>query len=173
MNKKGQAAMEFLMTYGWAILAAIIAIGALAWFGVFRPSVPETCTISAPFSCGEDTSVTVTDSVLRLRLGGGMENYNIVSIVVPNCEPDIAGAGLFVQFDGAPLVVQAGQNVVIDFPCAADNIPDVAGAQFRTPITITYTTATGARNLVSAGNLVRRTDDGNQPVLASALVAAP
>lgn len=34
-NKKGQAAMEFLMTYGWAILAAIIAIGVLAYFGVF------------------------------------------------------------------------------------------------------------------------------------------
>ena len=28
-NKKGQAAMEFLMTYGWAILAAIIVIGVL------------------------------------------------------------------------------------------------------------------------------------------------
>jgi len=36
-HKKGQAAMEFLMTYGWAILAAIIAIGVLAYFGVFTP----------------------------------------------------------------------------------------------------------------------------------------
>ena len=34
-NKRGQAAMEFLMTYGWAILAAITAIGVLAYFGVF------------------------------------------------------------------------------------------------------------------------------------------
>jgi hypothetical protein len=32
-NKKGQAAMEFLMTYGWAILIAIIAIAALIAFG--------------------------------------------------------------------------------------------------------------------------------------------
>lgn len=35
MNNKSQAAMEFLMTYGWAILAAIIAIGVLAYFDVF------------------------------------------------------------------------------------------------------------------------------------------
>lgn len=28
-------AMEFLMTYGWAILVAIIAIGILTYFGVF------------------------------------------------------------------------------------------------------------------------------------------
>jgi uncharacterized protein (UPF0333 family) len=36
MKTKGQAAMEFLMTYGWAILAAIIVIGVLAIY--FRPS---------------------------------------------------------------------------------------------------------------------------------------
>ena len=30
MIKRGQAAMEFLMTYGWAILVAIIVIGVLA-----------------------------------------------------------------------------------------------------------------------------------------------
>ena len=34
-KKKGQAAMEFLMTYGWAILAALIAIGVLVYFKVF------------------------------------------------------------------------------------------------------------------------------------------
>ena len=34
MNKKGQATIEFLMTYGWAFMAAIIAIGILAYFGV-------------------------------------------------------------------------------------------------------------------------------------------
>lgn len=35
--KKGQMALEFLMTYGWAILSAIIVIGVLAYFGVFSP----------------------------------------------------------------------------------------------------------------------------------------
>lgn len=36
-KKKGQAGMEFFMTYGWAIMAALIAIGVLAYFGVFDP----------------------------------------------------------------------------------------------------------------------------------------
>ena len=30
--------MEFLMTYGWAILVLMVAIGALAYFGVLNPS---------------------------------------------------------------------------------------------------------------------------------------
>lgn len=52
MDKRGQAAMEFLMTYGWAILAAIIAIGVLAYFGVFSPSrlVGSVGALNAPFN---------------------------------------------------------------------------------------------------------------------------
>jgi len=53
--KKGQAAMEFLMTYGWAILVVLAAIGALAYFGVLSPDrfMPSKCMISGGFSCVE------------------------------------------------------------------------------------------------------------------------
>ena len=45
--KKGQAALEFLMTYGWAILVVLIVIGALAYFGVLDPKrfLPEKCEL--------------------------------------------------------------------------------------------------------------------------------
>jgi hypothetical protein len=50
MKKKGQAAMEFLMTYGWAILVVLGAIAALAYFGVLSPQklLPERTTFAAP-----------------------------------------------------------------------------------------------------------------------------
>lgn len=35
--KKGQAAIEFLFTYGWAILVVLAAIGTLAYFDVISP----------------------------------------------------------------------------------------------------------------------------------------
>jgi len=41
--KKAQAAMEYLMTYGWAILIVIVVVAALYAMGVFRigaPAVP-------------------------------------------------------------------------------------------------------------------------------------
>ncbi len=34
--RKGQAAMEFLMTYGWAILIVIVVVAALYALGVFQ-----------------------------------------------------------------------------------------------------------------------------------------
>ena len=36
MMKKGQAAMEYLMTYGWAILIIVVVVAALYAMGVFK-----------------------------------------------------------------------------------------------------------------------------------------
>jgi hypothetical protein len=53
MNKKAQAAMEFLMTYGWAILVVLVVIGSLAYFGVLSPTalLPEKCFMPIGLSC--------------------------------------------------------------------------------------------------------------------------
>ena len=51
--KKSQAAMEFLMTYCWAILVVLAAIAALAYFGVLSPEkfLPEKCVLSPGLAC--------------------------------------------------------------------------------------------------------------------------
>ncbi|HIH22410.1 TPA: hypothetical protein HA238_01650 [Candidatus Micrarchaeota archaeon] len=51
-SPKGQAAMEYLMTYGWAILVIVIVIAALLFLNPFK--APETCLFQQPgFSCSE------------------------------------------------------------------------------------------------------------------------
>ncbi|MEM4260618.1 MAG: hypothetical protein QXG00_05260 [Candidatus Woesearchaeota archaeon] len=59
MIKKGQAAMEFLMTYGWAILVVLAAIAALAYFGVLDPGklLPERCSFPAGTDCTDKASI--------------------------------------------------------------------------------------------------------------------
>ena len=51
--KKGQAALEFLMTYGWAILVVLVSIGALAYFGVLSPEkfLPAKCILQSGITC--------------------------------------------------------------------------------------------------------------------------
>ncbi len=51
--KRGQAALEFLTTYGWAFLVILVMIGALAYFGVLSPQkfLPERCTFSPGVIC--------------------------------------------------------------------------------------------------------------------------
>ena len=47
-KRKGQAAMEYLMTYGWAILAVVIVGGVLYYYGVFEPDLPDQGCPNAP-----------------------------------------------------------------------------------------------------------------------------
>ena len=66
-NKKGQAALEFLMTYGWAILAAIIVIGALGSYFYFNQGASTNVFVNAPFY-GVSAQATVTDSLLKIEV---------------------------------------------------------------------------------------------------------
>ena len=61
--RKAQAAMEFLMTYGWALLVVLIVIGVLMYSGFVDTSnlLPEKCTLSISVKC-IDYSVK-TDSI--------------------------------------------------------------------------------------------------------------
>lgn len=90
-QKKGQAAMEFLMTYGWAILVVLIAIGALAYFGVLNPGrfLPTSCTIMPGVSC-EDFVVDYVDGTndaITLNLRNGIGD-DITSVGINITEPD-------------------------------------------------------------------------------------
>lgn len=68
MFRKAQAAMEFLMTYGWAILVVLVAIGALAYFGVLSPGdvLPDKCTGSPGLDCVE-VSIMGTNVTFLVR----------------------------------------------------------------------------------------------------------
>ena len=74
MFKTAQAAMEFLMTYGWAILVVLVVIGALSYFGVLSPAtlLPEKCAFPVSVSCVDHT-VSGTGITLMLQNGAGRD----------------------------------------------------------------------------------------------------
>lgn len=91
MPKKAQAAMEFLMTYGWAILVVLVAVGALAYFGVLSPDnfLPNRCTLPAGVACIDHEATNFLGAgfgeiyvALRNGLGYDMQT---VSISVSDC----------------------------------------------------------------------------------------
>ncbi len=57
---KGQVALEFLTTYGWALLVIGVMIGAISYFGILDPSTltPSSCTTGAELRCMD---YTITD----------------------------------------------------------------------------------------------------------------
>lgn len=55
LNKKGQAAVEFLSTYGWALLAVLLAVGVLGYFNFLDVGryVSERCELGTQIQCVE------------------------------------------------------------------------------------------------------------------------
>lgn len=83
--KRGQAAMEFLMSYGWAILVVLAAISALAYFGVLDPhrTVPETCIFFPGISC-DDYKVDTNGITLVITNGLGKDLESVSVSVLGN-----------------------------------------------------------------------------------------
>ena len=81
---KGQAAMEYLMTYGWAILVIVIVLAVLLFLNPFK--APETCLFQQPgFSCSEVLPIVYTDGgqtfvsmKLANKLGQNVKIHEVV-----------------------------------------------------------------------------------------------
>tara|TARA_Y100000031_G_scaffold47194_1_gene53765 strand:+ start:3907 stop:4353 length:447 start_codon:yes stop_codon:yes gene_type:complete len=84
-SKKSQAAMEFLMTYGWAILVVLAAIAALAYFGVLSPEkiLPSKCLLETGFTCiSNKIEPTKSTIIFSNSLGRTVE---ITSVDIGGC----------------------------------------------------------------------------------------
>ena len=147
MERKGQAAMEFLMTYGWAILAAIIAIGVLAYFGVFSPGkfTPSATVVNPPFYANAWNMLNGAGTVsLELKNNGGETlTVNNVAVAVTDgaagCTPT-----------GSLGSVAPSATITAILTCTT---MDAAGQPFKGDITITYIKSGSNLNLTSTGTI--------------------
>ena len=137
MVKRGQAAMEFLMTYGWAILVVLIAIGALAYFGVLSPDkfLPSKCTLPAGIACA--------DFKIDSKIGTG----GTVSIVLRN-GLGFDASGIIVSASGctspAATTLNNGEQKKFDLtPCSLDDLTSgtdlVSGSKYNGQVNVSYT----------------------------------
>ncbi|MFH0737527.1 MAG: hypothetical protein V1827_02430 [Candidatus Micrarchaeota archaeon] len=100
---RGQAAVEYLTTYGWALLALVIVIAILVSTGIFSPSylVAEECSFGNNLKCEAAVfnSGPVTD--VRFSLFNGLPyKVKVVSVNLQTAEG--------ISVDGFP------QNIELD-----------------------------------------------------------
>ena len=131
MNR-GQAALEYLVTYGWAILAIVIIAGVLWYLGVFNPAKfagEKQCGGFTAFTCQDFTvspGGTLT-MVLNNKVGGSVTGV------------DIDGAGTCV-----PTAVAANANTTCT-SAAAYIIAGTTGTSFNEKtVNVTYTDSRSA-----------------------------
>lgn len=165
-NKKAQAAMEFLMTYGWAILVVLLAIGALAYFGVLDPSrlLPESTTFPAPISNVDRALIDDVENSAEIAF---INNLG-VAITLPltgSVTPDTATTCVYnsvtATYNGAAVVANVtsipnGASFLLKIDCDDLATTPALGTKFKADMSFDYTNTQTTQTRSSFGTVQGR-----------------
>lgn len=138
--KKGQAAMEFLMTYGWAILVVLAAVAALAFFGVLSPQnlLPDKCLLPTGITC-VDAAATSTDLTMVITNDIGFEMSNVT----------VSAEGCSTPANDASMLNREQTTFKLT------NCTFTSGAKLDIDVNVTYTKANSGLSHVGSGSVVK------------------
>jgi len=146
ITKKGQAATEFLMTYGWAILAIVIVAAVLWNMGVFKGQCAKTAPVQV-FGAGEQLQASDwslgTDNVLTMKV----KNLAGNDITINAGNLNVSGATPLGSLVGAPIVAAGGDETITFTGITAP--VGTAGNCFTGTINMTYTVTSGVDHPIS------------------------
>lgn len=127
-GKRAQAAMEFLMTYGWAILIILVAIAALAYFGVLNPTryVANRCVLPVPMAC--DDFVVNTQGIQVRITNGEAKRINVTAL-------NATGFGDKCKNDSVGIEMDPGESALFTLNCGLDPTNE----KLKHPLVVTYT----------------------------------
>ncbi|RLI90452.1 MAG: hypothetical protein DRO65_02740 [Candidatus Altiarchaeales archaeon] len=130
MVKKGQVALEFLITYGWAILIMGVVI-AVAWqAGLFNIKGVEKEGWSGFWGVVPEDYVYLSNGRVDLVLRNDIDaNITLINITMKNSRGEVHGTLSTVLIPGGLHVTTLGPDPNFRLP---------AGSKFRVFITITY-----------------------------------
>ncbi len=140
MKKRGQAATEFLMTYGWIVLVALLIIGALNFIGVFdaKAMLPEKCELQQRLICKGHKIVANDGGInghINLDLLNGMGHDIVIKKITAKAVGDIQIDCLTAAPDGV-----FNEDCDLVAPAAADGIC-LADGERKSDIAIDCTAA--------------------------------
>ncbi|MCL4399420.1 LamG domain-containing protein [Candidatus Parvarchaeota archaeon] len=114
LTHRSQSALEYMMTYGWAILIIVIVAAVLYSFGIFSPSSSISATVTGFSNLGSVAAQCTANGVLRINLGdstgypinvtgitakdsstGQISTFKSNSTVDPNPIIDVGGSYIF------------------------------------------------------------------------------
>ena len=118
INRKAQSAMEYLMTYGWAVLVVVIVLAALFYLGVFDSKSDIKGGVEGPFTY--DLKVGQDGIQLSLRSSNIVKSGTINSIKIngQDCSPDKTningGTNELITCTNSGLSIPSGSNANVE-----------------------------------------------------------
>ena len=135
-SKRSQSALEYMMTYGWAILIIVIVAVILYSMGIFNPSSSVSSTVTGFSGLGSVTAECTANGVLRISVGDSTGNLiNVTGITAK--DPSITKTANFKPnstVDPNPLI-RSGSSYIFSVP----NICPSAGTHYAITVAVNYT----------------------------------
>lgn len=150
--RKAQAAMEYLITYGWAVLIMLVVVGAMFYLGIFSSPNITTCSFQTPgFACFTNKLSSNSSGRSGLILDLSQTTGHDIRIIGFNCTTsqtwtvtDFDGitAGSVTIPSGSHASVFNGTVTLMPLPCYKNDGsklgPVDAGSYYRGKIYIHY-----------------------------------
>jgi hypothetical protein len=156
--KKGQSAMEYLITYSWALIIIGIVVAALFALKVLQPGTQTQCFLQAGFSC--ENLILAQNGMLIVNLLQTTQTPINVTAIECNSNTTQLGSEEFVTnplFPGSGNAMPvSGNHTFIGIQCYLGGQPftSAAGATYQGDLIINYTEQfTGFKHVV-IGKLV-------------------
>ena len=133
---KSQSALEYMMTYGWAILIIVIVAAVLYSFGIFSPSSSISATVTGFSNLGSVAAQCTANGVLRINLGDSTGySINITSITAKDSSTgQISTFKSNSTVDPNP-IIDVGGSYIFSVP----NVCPPAGTHYSISTTVNYT----------------------------------
>jgi len=144
-SKKGQTAMEYLMTYGWAILAVLVIGGVLYYLGIFSPGT----------LVGESKTGFSQVDVDQWAIQGG---DNISMVVMNRAGETVNIETIYITADGSTEstdigeTVNTGQKTTLTTPAGLPN-SYAQGEAYRLDVSIQFNYSSSGLVKNSSGRL--------------------
>ncbi len=160
-SHKAQSAMEYLMTYGWAILIIAVVLAALFALGVFNGSnlSGNSCQATPGFLCSNPT-YSHTNANISVTLGQetGINWIGANFVFVPSATPFVSGVPAISFNAPGPANVTlyntglvSGAEATLNLSVNNTSFPVAVGSPIVGTIWAQYTYVTGAAGAARTG----------------------
>ncbi len=151
VHRKAQAALEYLVSYGWMLLIIAIVLAVLYSLGVFNSSLftPNTCVMPGSFSC--QSAVLASNGLLQVSIVQNLQNP--INVTAAACDSN--QSLIHQRTYTTPVYIAPGQNVSFSVTCwqGTAAFSESSGTLYSGYILLSYTDLATGFNSVAVGTL--------------------
>ena len=146
-GRRGQAALEFLTTYGWVFLIILVVIAAFSYFGVLSPSrtLPDKCILGNVLVCKDFRVLSTGTPNGQIDLMVNQNKGETIFITAISASTEDFGTSTSCTVNGQPLPgeVEFASTATMNVSCALSGggelpIANFVGDKIEVTVSIQY-----------------------------------